>query len=412
MRNMTLVEFYDDKALENISGTLYLKPDKVIYLGSRGNKLKRFTGYCREVLKDLGLKTEVEYRTINPNSLDFMINVLSDILRENEVCEFNLTGGEETVLVALGIVYERFPNRVQLHKINLNTGMFLDMDGDNSHGWDGTVPGLSVENLVRIYGGSVIHSGSAQPGSEDFVWDQKFCKAVRDMWNLCRGDCGRWNIQIANLELAQKYGGQENSLQVNLRKDSEVRFDGDFIHQPLFGKLCERGYIQNFTETDTAYRYAFRDEQIKQCLTKAGMILELAVCLAAKSVKEDGKPFFQDVKSGVYLDWDSALHDTGERVETVNEIDVIMMHNLIPVFASCKNGNMSVDELYKLKVVAERFGLGYARKILVLTDYAGRHQQNFAYIRERAEDMNIMILRDVHQLSIQKLGMELKKICQ
>ena len=143
MRNMTLVEFYDDKALENISGTLYLKPDKVIYLGSRGNKLKRFTGYCREVLKDLGLKTEVEYRTINPNSLDFMINVLSDILRENEVCEFNLTGGEETVLVALGIVYERFPNRVQIHKINLNTGMFLDMDGDNSHGWDGTVPGLS-----------------------------------------------------------------------------------------------------------------------------------------------------------------------------------------------------------------------------------------------------------------------------
>lgn len=136
------------------------------------------------MLKDLGLKTEVEYRTINPNSLDFMINVLSDILRENEVCEFNLTGGEETVLVALGIVYERFPNRVQIHKINLNTGMFLDMDGDNSHGWDGTVPGLSVENLVRIYGGSVIHSGSAQPGSEDFVWDQKFCKAVRDMWNL------------------------------------------------------------------------------------------------------------------------------------------------------------------------------------------------------------------------------------
>lgn len=129
-------------------------------------------------------------------------------------------------------------------------------------------------------------------------------------------------------------------------------------------------------------------------------------------MKEDGKPFFQDVKSGVYLDWDSALHDTGERVETVNEIDVIMMHNLIPVFASCKNGNMSVDELYKLKVVAERFGLGYARKILVLTDYARTASAEFRLYPRAGGRYEYYDIKRCSSAQYPETGMELKKICQ
>ena len=94
---MTLVEFYDERALENIAGILYLRPEKVIFLGSKGKKMKKFADNCREVLSDRGMKTQVESRTLNPNNLLSMVDILCEILDQNEQCEFNLTGGEESV---------------------------------------------------------------------------------------------------------------------------------------------------------------------------------------------------------------------------------------------------------------------------------------------------------------------------
>ena len=42
--------------------------------------------------------------------------------------------------------------------------------------------------------------------------------------------------------------------------------------------------------------------------------------------------------------------------ETKNEIDVMLMRGVVPVFVSCKNGAVKMDELYKLDTVAQRFG--------------------------------------------------------
>ena len=40
--------------------------------------------------------------------------------------------------------------------------------------------------------------------------------------------------------------------------------------------------------------------------------------------------------------------------EMVNEIDVMMMHGMQPVFISCKNGSVETEELYKLLKTARR----------------------------------------------------------
>lgn len=404
---MTLVEFYDEKALENIAGLLYIKPQKVIFLGSRAYKLKRFAAYCREVLEDLGMETKIEYRTINPNSLTSMIHVLSEILQENDECEFNLTGGEESVMVAVGIVYERFKGHVQLHKINLNTGGYVDMDDDDNQSWDGKIPYLSVRHLIRIYGGSIING--ADP---EYTWNKSFCKAVRNLWELCRARCSEWNGLIGQMELAQKYGEQEDDeLKVCLHLSEDEAVNTAFTEHPMFQKFCRYGYIRNFQKTASICSYRFRDRQIRQCLTRAGELLELAVYMGAMTAEDENGPVFQDGATGVYLNWDRITRRHNEQINTVNEIDVIMMHHMVPFFVSCKNGAVSVDELYKLKVVAEHFGLGYARKILVLTDCARKNPQTYSFIRERALDFNITIINDVHQMSIQEIGRELKKLC-
>ncbi len=61
-------------------------------------------------------------------------------------------------------------------------------------------------------------------------------------------------------------------------------------------------------------------------------------------------PVYDDALNGVVIDWDGEFHD--EEVEdlydTENEIDVLLMHDIVPVFVSCKNGIVTSEELYKL----------------------------------------------------------------
>ena len=82
----------------------------------------------------------------------------------------------------------------------------------------------------------------------------------------------------------------------------------------------------------------------------------------------------------------------------------MMMHGLVPVFVSCKNGDVQIDELYKLHTVARRFGGQNAKTVLVTT--ALGQLPNAKYIRTRAEDMGIRIVDNVWQ----KNGEQLERI--
>ena len=102
------------------------------------------------------------------------------------------------------------------------------------------------------------------------------------------------------------------------------------------------------------------------------------------------------MKTGVFLDWDTVAD---EKIETYNEIDVIVMDGVEPAFVSCKNGAIPVDELYKLNAVAERFGGKYAKKVLVASglgnlksDSGNRAVFIDENIRDRAGEMKIKII--------------------
>lgn len=111
-------------------------------------------------------------------------------------------------------------------------------------------------------------------------------------------------------------------------------------------------------------------------------------------------PVYHDVMNGVVIDWDGDIHECGveDNFDTRNEIDVLMMHHFVPIFVSCKNGYVDMEELYKLNTVATRFGGKYAKKVLIATSLnstgkAGR------YLKERAADMKIKILENVQEWS-------------
>lgn len=124
-----------------------------------------------------------------------------------------------------------------------------------------------------------------------------------------------------------------------------------------------------------------------------------------------GNPVYNDVVNGVVIDWDGEFHDESlkQEYDTENEIDILLMHNIVPVFISCKNGIVTADELYKLNTVAERFGGKYSKKVLVATSVSSLGEAG-KYLRQRAKDMNIKIVEDVQTLDDCKLERKLKDL--
>ena len=117
----------------------------------------------------------------------------------------------------------------------------------------------------------------------------------------------------------------------------------------------------------------------------------MKVFLSALEAQEnDGSKTYSDAMNGVYIDWDGEISAQQDGYDTRNEIDVIMMHGMVPVFVSCKNGYIDKEELYKLNTVATRFGGKYAKKVLIATSLNDSDSSN--YFRQRAEDMGIRLV--------------------
>ena len=113
--------------------------------------------------------------------------------------------------------------------------------------------------------------------------------------------------------------------------------------------------------------------------------------------------------NGVYIDWDGIIEDEDSAIETRNEIDVIMMKGIIPVFVSCKNGQIDTEELYKFNSVAEHFGGKKAKKVLVAT--ALGNDSHSDSIRKRAVDMKIKLIEGLQYMNEEAIAKKVKNFC-
>ena len=100
------------------------------------------------------------------------------------------------VLVAMGIVFERYKGlgNVQMHRFNVQTGMFYDCDSDGDLP-NVEQPKLTVEQNVMLYGGCVVPY-DGKKGTYDWIFDDDFESDIKNMWEICKVNPGLWNAQI------------------------------------------------------------------------------------------------------------------------------------------------------------------------------------------------------------------------
>ena len=404
---MTFVEFFEKDALENLCSCLTVAPDKIILIGDNRKVMQSHADRYERLLRARREVVDFEIISVDKNNIYSILHVLEKIVTEEDECAFDLTGGEDIYLVAMGIVFERHKDKKpQMHRFNIRNNTVFDCDLDGTNIASQPAPEIGIEELIYAYGGEVVYEDEYEHGTHEWTWSDEFYNQILQMWEICRKDVRLWNLQVGMLELIEVFN---NDPEGNLTTMVPVAYLEDYLksqgrdffaNRRILRDLVSAGLITLYEQTDDTITVSYCDFQVKRCLTKAGQILELAVCTAAKKATEpDGSNTYHDVMTGVTIDWDGVICVDESAYDTANEIDVIMVRGMVPVFVSCKNGNVDSGELYKLNTVAERFGGKYAKKVLIATaldpeDIAAQ------YLCQRAEDMKINIITSFQNLDL------------
>lgn len=385
---MVLVEIYDEDVMDNIVASLKFKNSELIFVGYNLRNMQKGIQNIEKFLKHIKRDIKISCVEVIKNNLPLMVETLEEVINseyfDKDEFVFNVTGGDDLILVAMGIVAER--HKIKLTAFDAMKSKILwqteDVDYDKYEIYEGKTS-ISVRSNIILHGGEVV--GPDNTPAVYFQWDfsDEFVDDIHNMWTICKRDCLRWNKEISEL---QTYYNKETKI-IHGKANATML------------KLFEIGLL-NRCENSEQEAYTFKNDQTKESLMKVGTVLELYVSIVAMSMKkEDGTPFFSDVKNSVNIDWDGVIHDIHDaEKDTRNEIDVIMVKGICPIFVSCKNGDVGIDELYKLNTVAEKFGGKYAKKLLIIT-YFGKKGIAWDYFLQRAQDMKIQIIFDAHKLN-------------
>ncbi len=409
---MTVIEFFACAPIENMVSCFLLEPDKVIFVGS-GNKERRRMEAHAKLAERMGKNTVFENITVKRDSLSSIVDHLEKIVNTEEECIFDLTGGDPLSLVATGIVYQRYKDtkRLQMHKYDFSTGKLVDCDGDGSVYVTDENAVVTVDEYITLHGGLITSKTLPSRLSEP--------KDLEALWSVCKKKPVEWNKDVSRLNefvsqatcsldglqvFVNEIGGNSRSPGYQQRKAEVCRF---------LDKLAQRGLISDICSENGCFTFIYKNNFVKNCLRKAGNVLEYKMLSVACSVKDaNGKAVFFDCMSGVNLDWDGVTKKDGKALPgSVNEIDLVMMDHLTPVFVSCKNGDIGDGELYKLSIVAERFSAGHCKKVLIASN-SQKHGAPLEYFKQRADDLGIVLIDRVDSMTDDALMQALVEVSQ
>lgn len=398
---MTIIQFIDNNPVRNIAGYKLHEEDTVIFCGEK-EVMDRVLPDYRRFLKHRGAKVNIRTIYLNTYNFEEVRDKLESIILDNPGCTLDVSGGNDMLLFTVGTLYEKYINEgVQVQVVDFFDGKIVDVDGDGQT-QQSNMPFLSIEENIILHGGYIKESNEnaiTRASLNDSVLND-----INNLWTVCRKDCTLWNslaatlgecrIQIDTCDKNVLYVDTSLFKKLKGRKhQSKSQFD-------LFNSLKSRGLLTWEKNNDDTYKIVFKNNVIKECVDKGGTPLELKTYIDALAFAKDDEYYFDDVRTGVTIEWsEKSPFRVGD--DTLNEIDIIVSRAYDIYFVSCKSGNITEEELYKLDTVAIKFGGISAKKILLVTDYGrlGNTPKALYKFKERARNMNIKIIDNIHKKS-------------
>lgn len=377
-------------------------PEKIVFVGFDNIMTRKRRNDLESFFSKRQLDIRLEFVEVDRYSYADIEEKLNKIIDENPECCFDLTGGKELVLAAMGHISAI--RDIPMVQFDVKKCSLIPVKGNFEEG-NGRLS-VGIEECVELNGGAVVFESDV-----DFEWDmsESFKSDIRLMWDVCKRDSRTWNKQTTAFADFVVYGTfDKKALKVKVTNEQLAEARKKLFINKRFVNLLERfGFVKDFECTDEFVSFRFKNEQIYRTLTKAGNILELYTYMCALEINKDEQGYYGDIATGVRLDWDGVIHDSSTAArDTRNEIDVVMTRNLVPIFISCKNGEVKKEALYELSAVSDRLGGKYVKRMLVMSHISSEMSKEF--IKQRANDMRIDVIENVEELTEEEFMAELK----
>ncbi len=398
-----LVEFFDSCQLNNVIAGISCQPEKIIFLGdsdtmtpSRQEALKRFFRLRKQ-------KVSLEYLLVQSGSYQDILEKMTRLATlYTDIC-FDVTGGNDLFLLAMGELScsKTFP----VIRFDVLSGKMMRIK-NAAHLAEPALATITVRQSVVLNGGDIINPQNYLSKEQ---LTHSFCKDVRGLFQISKQRPKLWNQFVIGLEGVLNIAVVSPDLKIyaDLSLVSETNFRKITAYNFL-EQLYDAGLILNYYHDGKILRFQYKNEQIHYLMSKSGNILELYSYLVIYELCKETKAAFSDQRMGVLVDWDGVV-EPRYHSGTKNEVDLILTKQAIPVFISCKHGEVLKEALYELHTVAEHYGGKFAKKVLITAELSSVPSKRISFL-ERARDMGIEVIYHVNRMTEAEFRERLLKI--
>ena len=341
---------------------------------ARDSSLRKETAVER-FFKSRGLQTVSRFYYINTSDIKAIEKTMEAICKDYPDCVFDCTGGKDLVLLAAGIFCRE--HNVPAYYIDIDRGRLSNLNGCEGLSSRFCMPQLTAEDVFALAGAKLVGYGHFTPEE----MDEDFEKSIPDVWEIVLKNPDAWGATVGYFQAAS-VGKKDEDLFVDA--NTVIRVNQQITarcNESILERLMQCGVILDLKIENGHVHFRYRDIKIKKCLQNHGIWLELYGYLAAKQ-----SGLFKDVRTSVIVDWDNAR---GKTPSTRNEIDILVVQGITPVFISCKMGVPSPLALTEIKILSEKFGGGRTRTVMLTA--ANVHEENRP-LSQRAKDLQITLL--------------------
>ena len=366
----TLIELHDERPIDNVLATEMFRPEETIFICSPEVAADRV--YRAALEKYFRVRNCPVKLTFVPVSLLDAVQVaerLQQVLDTHEDCAIDISGGTDATLFAAGSVAGSTP--VFTYSRGQNS-FFEIRHAPFAHDCPCTIR-LDVESCFLMAGGTLL------PGRGDNEKLRTMLNRIDRLFAVYSEYRRIWNRQVSYFQRISDAGDED------LRADGPRTAKADNTHvtadRGLLRALEKAGLISGLEVTDERVSFRFQDETVRFWLRDMGSALELQVfraCLAADC--------FDDVVLSAVVNWNGA-EKAGTGV--TNEIDVVAVRGVQPVFISCKTCEIRTEALNELAILRDRFGGKGSRAVIVTSAAAGKSRQQ---MRRRAAELGIEVV--------------------
>ncbi len=344
----TLIELYDERPIENVLATEMFHPEELLLLCP--GELASTPSYkisLEDYFQCRGCKVRVKLVPVDMMEAGKVEKKLRQILETHKDCAIDISGGTDASLFAAGLVsgsgnvsvftYSRKKN---CYFEILNAPFARDLPCNVA---------LDAKSCFLMAGGKLLK------GREDNRTLRTKLNEIDELFRIFVKYRRTWRRQIGYI---QQISSSEHG-NLHAEGNMTVRVDHSMVTADtgLFRDLEQAGLIHDLKITGERMQFHFPDETVRFWLRDIGAVLELQVyraCIATNG--------FDDVVLSAIVNWEGI---NTQRNSVTNEIDVMAVRGICPMFISCKTCEIRTEALNELAILRDRFGGKISRAMIV-----------------------------------------------